>query len=96
MSTRQSGARVLSKAENEFVDDLVDFIDEDDDGMEVLMDLVAVKGEVYLATHECSFCHSTAQTIGVCHATHYCSYCEAKRGRKIEMDRKFERLEIEE
>ena len=65
-------------------------------GVDSVMVGSIVTGTVYLVTHECPFCHSQMQTIGVGHGTYECSKCYVTRGRKVTMRQGFQNLENEE
>lgn len=94
MSPRES-AKIMSV--DDLADELMIEVDLDDTvDLDGVMVGDPVSGQIFLTVHECPYCHSKSQTIGVCHAVYYCSYCASVRGRKMEMNCKFESLESEE
>ena len=54
-----------------------------------------VKGDLYLTTYSCPFCHASMQTVGIAHGEYNCSYCKAKRNCRVKMNTRFECLETE-
>jgi len=54
-----------------------------------------VKGDMYIVTYTCPFCHASMQTVSVTYSEHSCSHCKAKRNCRVKMDTSFECLETE-
>ncbi len=92
MSTK-AGAKII-----EDVDDLLDGfeVDLDVDVLEPALVIGEPIGDAYMfiTVHTCPHCHASMQTIGVGHGAYYCSWCAGKRGRKVEMQRTHEPLEV--
>jgi hypothetical protein len=70
-----------------------------DDDQEVVDESFTVgypeSGPIYLTSHECPFCHSMMETIGVGFGDYYCSNCWAMRSRKVLMKPRHQLLEEE-
>jgi transposase-like protein len=73
----------------------IEFDPEDMTDVNAVMVGDVIKGTIYLTTHECPFCHSQMQTLGVAHGSYDCSKCAATRSRSITMTRRYECLENE-
>lgn len=82
------------------------FVESMDDLLDIEVDLDAeiyggevmvgghIEGDMYLVVHECPFCHSKMETIGVGFQKFLCGHCKAVRSREIEMGVRLTRLEM--
>lgn len=84
-------AAVLDSMEN-LLDIEVD-LEADIYGGEVMMG-GHVEGDMYLTVHECPFCHSKMETIGVGYTKFLCAHCKAIRSKEIEMGVRLTKLEM--
>lgn len=80
----------------EKIDDLKDIeidLDADIYGGEVMVGGY-VSGDMFLVVHECPFCRSQMETIGVGFTKFLCGKCKEMRGREIEMEVRLTKLEM--